>query len=71
MAFLSSLSQSPGAAELVRVAKERDELKSVLLGLEGHMEDIQTDVQALRLERDQLKAQLKQAGNTQPPISES
>ena len=55
----------------MRVAKERDELRSVLLGLEGHMEDIQTDVQALRLERDQLKAQLKQAGNTQPPISES
>ena len=65
MAFLSSLSQSPGAAELVCVAKERDDLKSVLLGLEGHMEDIQTDVQALRLERDQLKAQLKQAGNTE------
>uniref|UniRef100_A0A8C5D2Y7 Centrosomal protein of 135 kDa n=1 Tax=Gadus morhua TaxID=8049 RepID=A0A8C5D2Y7_GADMO len=58
-------------AELVRVAKERDDLKSILLGIERHMEDIQTDVQALRVERDQLKAQLKQAGNTEPPILES
>ncbi|XP_030229335.1 centrosomal protein of 135 kDa isoform X3 [Gadus morhua] len=52
--------RSPGEAELVRVAKERDDLKSILLGIERHMEDIQTDVQALRVERDQLKAQLKQ-----------
>ncbi|CAL8306953.1 unnamed protein product [Lota lota] len=44
----------------VRVAKERDDLKSILLGFERHMEDIQTDVQALSAERDQLKAQLKQ-----------
>ena len=55
----------------MRVAKERDDLKSILLGIERHMEDIQTDVQALRVERDQLKAQLKQAGNTEPPILES
>ncbi|KAG7263227.1 hypothetical protein CRUP_036233 [Coryphaenoides rupestris] len=50
-----------GETELVRVAKERDNLKSVLLGFERHMEDIQTDVQALHAERDQLKAQLEQA----------
>ncbi|CAL8256272.1 unnamed protein product [Merluccius merluccius] len=53
--------RSIGEPELVRVAKERDDLKSVLLGFERHMEDIQTDVQALTAERDQLKAQLKQA----------
>uniref|UniRef100_A0A8C5B5R6 Centrosomal protein of 135 kDa n=1 Tax=Gadus morhua TaxID=8049 RepID=A0A8C5B5R6_GADMO len=69
--FIFSVSKSPGEAELVRVAKERDDLKSILLGIERHMEDIQTDVQALRVERDQLKAQLKQAGNTEPPILES
>ncbi|CAL8287618.1 unnamed protein product [Arctogadus glacialis] len=57
-------SRSPGEAELVRVAKERDDLKSILLGIERHMEDIQTDVQALRVERDQLKAQLKQVSQS-------
>ncbi|CAL8394837.1 unnamed protein product [Boreogadus saida] len=56
--------RSPGEAELVRVAKERDDLKSILLGIERHMEDIQTDVQALRVERDQLKAQLKQVSQS-------
>ncbi|KAG7249680.1 hypothetical protein CRUP_015102, partial [Coryphaenoides rupestris] len=49
-----------GETELVRVAKERDNLKSVLLGFERHMEDIQTDVQALHAERDQLKAQVQE-----------
>jgi len=55
----------------VRVAKERDDLKSVLLGFERHMEDIQTDVQALRAERDQLKAQVKQARSTDHRTTES
>ncbi|KAJ3600083.1 hypothetical protein NHX12_034035 [Muraenolepis orangiensis] len=49
-----------GGAELVRVAKERDDLKSALLGFERHMVDIQTDVEALSVERGQLRAQLAQ-----------
>lgn len=50
-----------GDAELLRVVKERDELHSVLLGFEKHMEDIQTRVKLLTAERDQLSSQCQQA----------
>lgn len=50
-----------GDAELSRVVKERDELQSVLLGFEKHMEDIQTRVKLLTAERDQLSSQCQQA----------
>uniref|UniRef100_A0A672REP8 Centrosomal protein of 135 kDa n=1 Tax=Sinocyclocheilus grahami TaxID=75366 RepID=A0A672REP8_SINGR len=49
-----------GDAELSRALKERDELQSVLLGFEKHMEDIQTRVKLLTAERDQLSTQLLQ-----------
>ncbi|KAM3875853.1 centrosomal protein of 135 kDa [Diretmus argenteus] len=49
-----------GEADLSHVMKERDELKTVLLGFEKHMENIQTSVEALSSERDQLKTQVKQ-----------
>uniref|UniRef100_A0A667ZY72 Centrosomal protein 135 n=1 Tax=Myripristis murdjan TaxID=586833 RepID=A0A667ZY72_9TELE len=52
---------SAGETELSRAVKERDELRAALLGFEKHMEDIQSDVKALSAERDQLKAQLRQA----------
>ncbi|XDV42119.1 hypothetical protein PO909_010851 [Leuciscus waleckii] len=47
-------------AELSRVVKERDELQSVLLGFEKHIEDIQTRVKLLTAERDQLSSQYRQ-----------
>uniref|UniRef100_A0A673NI26 Centrosomal protein 135 n=1 Tax=Sinocyclocheilus rhinocerous TaxID=307959 RepID=A0A673NI26_9TELE len=50
-----------GDAELSRAMKERDELQSVLLGFEKHMEDIQTRVKLLTAERDQLSTQYQQA----------
>uniref|UniRef100_A0A672RF43 Centrosomal protein of 135 kDa n=1 Tax=Sinocyclocheilus grahami TaxID=75366 RepID=A0A672RF43_SINGR len=50
-----------GDAELSRALKERDELQSVLLGFEKHMEDIQTRVKLLTAERDQLSTQYQQA----------
>ena len=43
-----------------RTAKERDELRAVLLGFERHMEDIKVNVKTLTVERDQLGAQCKQ-----------
>ncbi|XP_068581534.1 centrosomal protein of 135 kDa [Cebidichthys violaceus] len=52
-----------GAAEteLLRVVKERDELRAALLDFETHMEGIQNDVKSLSSERDRFKALLKQA----------
>ncbi|XP_051581184.1 centrosomal protein of 135 kDa [Myxocyprinus asiaticus] len=50
-----------GDTELSRIVKERDELQSVLLGFEKHMEDIQTRVKLLTAERDQLSTQYQQA----------
>ncbi|XP_067272949.1 centrosomal protein of 135 kDa isoform X2 [Pseudorasbora parva] len=49
-----------GDAELSRAVKERDELQSVLLGFEKHIEDIQTRVKLLTAERDQLSSQYQQ-----------
>ncbi|XP_077075876.1 centrosomal protein of 135 kDa isoform X2 [Siphateles boraxobius] len=49
-----------GDSELSRVVKERDELQSVLLGFEKHIEDIQTRVKLLTAERDQLSSQYQQ-----------
>ncbi|XP_056115870.1 centrosomal protein of 135 kDa [Rhinichthys klamathensis goyatoka] len=49
-----------GDAELSRVVKERDELQSVLLGFEKHIEDIQTRVKLMTAERDQLSSQYQQ-----------
>lgn len=43
--------------------KERDELQSVLLGFEKHIEDIQTRVKLLTAERDQLSSQYQQVRN--------
>ncbi|XP_065113114.1 centrosomal protein of 135 kDa isoform X3 [Paramisgurnus dabryanus] len=51
-------------AELSRAVKERDELQSVLLGFEKHMEDIQTRVKLLTAERDQLSTQYQQVTQT-------
>lgn len=48
-------------AELSRAVKERDELQSMLLSFEKHMEDIQTRVKLLTAERDQLSTQYQQA----------
>ncbi|XP_076009146.1 centrosomal protein of 135 kDa isoform X2 [Genypterus blacodes] len=52
-----------GAAEkeLSRVVKERDALQAALLDFEKHMEDIQNNVRLLSAERDQFRAQYKQA----------
>ncbi|XP_075943475.1 centrosomal protein of 135 kDa [Anarhichas minor] len=52
-----------GAAEteLLRLLKERDELKAALLDFENHMEDIQNSVKGLSSERDRFKALFKQA----------
>ncbi|XP_062308598.1 centrosomal protein of 135 kDa isoform X1 [Osmerus eperlanus] len=47
-------------SELSRTAKERDELRAILLGFERHMEDIRINVKTLTVERDQLSAQCKQ-----------
>ncbi|XP_010729323.3 centrosomal protein of 135 kDa isoform X1 [Larimichthys crocea] len=47
--------------ELLRVLKERDELKAALLDFERHMEDIQDNVKALSTEREHFKALFKQA----------
>ncbi|XP_045899417.1 centrosomal protein of 135 kDa isoform X1 [Micropterus dolomieu] len=47
--------------ELLRLVKERDELKAALLDFEKHMEDIQKDVKALSTERDHFKTLFKQA----------
>ncbi|XP_071343000.1 centrosomal protein of 135 kDa isoform X2 [Trachinotus anak] len=48
-------------AELLRVVKERDELKAALLDFEKHMEDIQNNVKAVCTERDHFKALYRQA----------
>uniref|UniRef100_A0A671TVH7 Centrosomal protein 135 n=1 Tax=Sparus aurata TaxID=8175 RepID=A0A671TVH7_SPAAU len=57
-----SPSRSPGVAEteLLRLVKERDELKAVLLDFETQMEDIQDNVKALSAERDRFKTLFKQ-----------
>ncbi|XP_070765256.1 centrosomal protein of 135 kDa [Enoplosus armatus] len=47
--------------EVLRLVKERDELKATLLDFEKHMEDIQKDVKVLSTERDHFKTLLKQA----------
>uniref|UniRef100_A0A8D3DN38 Centrosomal protein of 135 kDa n=1 Tax=Scophthalmus maximus TaxID=52904 RepID=A0A8D3DN38_SCOMX len=47
-------------AELLRVVKERDELKAALFDFEKHMEEIQNSVKALCTERDHFKSQFKQ-----------
>ncbi|KAL3047427.1 hypothetical protein OYC64_021607 [Pagothenia borchgrevinki] len=47
--------------ELVRLLKERDELKAALLEFERHMEDIQSNVKGLSSERDHFKKLFKQA----------
>lgn len=46
--------------ELLRLVKERDELKAVLLDFETQMEDIQDNVKALSAERDRFKTLFKQ-----------
>lgn len=43
-------------AELLRLLKERDELKAALLEFEKHIEEIQSNVKALSAERDHYKA---------------
>ncbi|RXN26604.1 centrosomal protein of 135 kDa [Labeo rohita] len=53
-----------GDAELSHALKERDELQSVLLGFEKHMEDIQTRVKLLTAERDQLSSQYQQVAQS-------
>ncbi|XP_072294915.1 centrosomal protein of 135 kDa isoform X2 [Eucyclogobius newberryi] len=47
--------------EVLRLVKERDELRNALLDFEKHMEDIQNNVKPLTTERDKLKLLLKQA----------
>uniref|UniRef100_A0A1A8CEH2 Centrosomal protein 135 n=1 Tax=Nothobranchius kadleci TaxID=1051664 RepID=A0A1A8CEH2_NOTKA len=47
--------------ELLRIVKERDELKVALLEFEKHVEDIQNNVKALCSERDHLKNLLVEA----------
>lgn len=50
-------SQGGGAeTELLRLVKERNELKAALLDFEEHMEDIQNKVKGLSSERDRFKA---------------
>uniref|UniRef100_A0A8C1L5X2 Centrosomal protein 135 n=1 Tax=Cyprinus carpio TaxID=7962 RepID=A0A8C1L5X2_CYPCA len=53
-----------GDTELSRALKERDELQSVLLGFEKHMEDIQTRVKLLTAERDQLSSQYQEVAQS-------
>ncbi|XP_039984981.1 centrosomal protein of 135 kDa isoform X2 [Xiphias gladius] len=48
-------------AELLRIVKERDELKAALLDFEKHVEDIQNNVKAVCTERDNFKTLFKQA----------
>ncbi|KAM6921166.1 centrosomal protein of 135 kDa [Xenentodon cancila] len=48
-------------AELLRAIKERDELKTVLLDLEKHLEEVQNNVKVLSNERDHFKTLFKQA----------
>ncbi|KAK7889598.1 hypothetical protein WMY93_025158 [Mugilogobius chulae] len=48
-------------AEVLRLVKERDELRNALLDFEKHMEDIQNNVKTLTTERDKLRMSLKQA----------
>lgn len=47
-------------AELLRIVKERDELKAALLDFEKHVEDIQNNVKAVCTERDNFKTLFKQ-----------
>ncbi|XP_035997365.1 centrosomal protein of 135 kDa [Fundulus heteroclitus] len=47
--------------ELIRVIKERDELKAALMDFEKHMEDIQNNVKALTSEREHFRTLFKQA----------
>lgn len=47
--------------ELIRVIKERDELKAALVDFEKHMEDIQNNVKALNDEKNHFKMLHKQA----------
>nr|XP_046247399.1 centrosomal protein of 135 kDa isoform X3 [Scatophagus argus] len=46
--------------ELLRIVKERDELRAALLDFEKHMEDIQDSVKTLSTERDHFKTLFKQ-----------
>uniref|UniRef100_A0A8C9YES2 Centrosomal protein 135 n=1 Tax=Sander lucioperca TaxID=283035 RepID=A0A8C9YES2_SANLU len=50
-----------GRPEVLRLVKERDELRAALLDFEKHMEDIQNNVKALSSERDHFKTLFKQA----------
>uniref|UniRef100_G3PMR8 Centrosomal protein 135 n=1 Tax=Gasterosteus aculeatus TaxID=69293 RepID=G3PMR8_GASAC len=47
--------------ELLRLVKERNELKAALLDFEEHMEDIQNKVKGLSSERDRFKALWRRA----------
>lgn len=51
--------------ELSRALRERDELQTMLLDFEKHMEDIQIKVKLLTSERDQLSTQYQQVTNTE------
>uniref|UniRef100_A0A8C4EZM8 Centrosomal protein of 135 kDa n=1 Tax=Dicentrarchus labrax TaxID=13489 RepID=A0A8C4EZM8_DICLA len=66
-----SRGRSPCVAEteLLRLTKERDDLRAALLDFERHMEDIQDNVKALSTERDHFKMLFKQVSlrNTIPP----
>uniref|UniRef100_A0A8P4K7K5 Centrosomal protein of 135 kDa n=1 Tax=Dicentrarchus labrax TaxID=13489 RepID=A0A8P4K7K5_DICLA len=55
--------------KLLRLTKERDDLRAALLDFERHMEDIQDNVKALSTERDHFKMLFKQVSlrNTIPP----
>lgn len=59
--------------ELLRVLKERDELKAALLDFEKHMEDIQDNVKTLSTERDKFKMLFKQVSfrNIIPPVKKN
>ncbi|XP_051233304.1 centrosomal protein of 135 kDa isoform X1 [Dicentrarchus labrax] len=52
---------SVAETELLRLTKERDDLRAALLDFERHMEDIQDNVKALSTERDHFKMLFKQA----------
>ncbi|XP_068175066.1 centrosomal protein of 135 kDa isoform X2 [Antennarius striatus] len=58
-----SKAKNGGAAEteLLRLVKERDELKAALLRCEKNAEGIQDDLRILRAEREHFKTQVKQA----------
>ncbi|XP_034736787.1 centrosomal protein of 135 kDa isoform X2 [Etheostoma cragini] len=47
--------------EVLRLVKERDELRAALLDFEKHMEDIQNNVKVLSSEKDHFKTLFKQA----------